>query len=67
MADPENIGIVVEIAFLWSVDTEISFCRIHFRFKAAILNLPLPFIGESVLGNIIEFAVSQSNKNVAGM
>jgi len=30
------------------------------------LNIPLPFIQESVQENKIEFEVSQSNKNVAG-
>jgi len=57
MADPENIGIAVVITFLLSVETEIIVYRIHFRLKAAISNLPLPFIRESVQENIVEFAI----------
>jgi len=61
------MGIAVGIALLSSVlETEvISFCRIYFRFKATILNFPLSFMRESVQENMIEFAVSQSNRNVA--
>jgi len=45
MADPENIGIAVGIAFLFGVETEIIVLPNPFWFKAAISNLPLPFIG----------------------
>jgi len=42
-----------------------SFCRIHFRFKAAIMHISLLFIRESVQENMIEYAVFQSNTNIA--
>jgi len=65
MADPENIGIAVGIALLLSVETEII-----------VLQHPLPVYGRHLEfvtfvhlrkcpGNFVEFAVSQSNKNVA--
>jgi len=65
MANPENIGIYVGIALLSSVETEIIVLPFDFWFKAAILNIPLPFIQENVQENMVEFSVSQSNKNVA--
>jgi len=38
---------------------------IRLLIKDAVLNIPLPFIQESIQENMIEFAVSQSTKNVA--
>jgi len=62
MADPENIGITVGIALLARLGAEIY--AFHWCRPPSWI-LPLSFIRESVQENIIESAVSQSNKNVA--
>jgi len=62
MADAENIGIDVGIALLARLGAEIY--TSHGCGPPSWI-FPLPFIGESVQENIIEFAVSYSNKNVA--